>query len=79
MRMNVILPVSAAIASLVAAVYWLLASLVPVPDNIDTLVSELQRAARLNSYGALAASIAATLGAILAIRQIKREGVNRRE
>jgi hypothetical protein len=71
MRMNTILSVASAIALLAASIFWLLASRVPVPDNIDTLVSELQCAAILNSYGALAACVGATLSAILVICQIK--------
>jgi hypothetical protein len=51
------------LASLAAAAYWLWASLIEVPDNIDTIVGELQRIGRLNAWAALAALIAALCAA----------------
>jgi hypothetical protein len=47
------------IASLFAAVFWLHSSLIEVPDNIDTIVGELQRISRWGSYAAWAAFVAA--------------------
>lgn len=41
-----------------AAVFWLWASLVSVPDNLDTFIAELQWISRLNSFGAAGASVA---------------------
>ena len=51
------------IASLTAAVLWFWGSLIPVPDNVDTFIAELQRIGRLNGWGAVAASIAAVCAA----------------
>jgi hypothetical protein len=51
------------IASLTAAVLWLWASLIKVPDNIDTFIGELQRIGRLNAWGATAACVAALCAA----------------
>ena len=60
------------VASVVAASFWLWASRVTVPDNIDTFIAALQRASRLNSYGAAAASMAALCAAFLFSRQMLR-------
>jgi hypothetical protein len=40
-----------------------LASLIEVPDNIDTIVGELQRIGRLNAWAAVAALVAALCAA----------------
>jgi hypothetical protein len=37
------------VASLAAAGFWLWASLIDVPNNIDTIVGDLQRVGRLNA------------------------------
>lgn len=52
-------------ASLSAAVCWLRASLIEVPDNIDTFIGELQRIGRWNAWGATAACVAALCAAYL--------------
>lgn len=54
-----------AFAALLAAIFWLWASLIQVPDNIDTFISVLQRIGRMNAYGALAASVGAICGLIV--------------
>ena len=59
------------VASVLAASLWLWASLVPVPDNIDTFIGALQRASRLNAFGAGAAAVAAICAALLFARQIE--------
>jgi hypothetical protein len=51
------------LAALGAAVLWLWASLVEVPDNIDTIVGEFQRIGRLNAWAALAALVGALCAA----------------
>ena len=51
------------VASLAAAGFWLWASLIKVPDNIDTIVGELQRVGRLNAWAAFAAIVAALAAA----------------
>jgi hypothetical protein len=42
------------LSSGIAAAFWLRAALITVPDNIDTFVTELQRAGRWNAAGAAA-------------------------
>ena len=51
-----------AFATLIAAINWLSASRIEVPDNIDTFIPALQRAPRLNARAAFAARIAAACG-----------------
>lgn len=57
-------------ASLLAAGLWLWGSLIDVPDNIDTIVGELQRIGRVNAWAAAAAVIAALCAAYAFWRQI---------
>jgi hypothetical protein len=47
------------VASVAAASLWLWGSLIDVPDNIDTIVRELQRIGRVNAWAAIAALVAA--------------------
>jgi len=54
--------------AMAAAVLWLRASLLPVPDNIDTIVDELQRISRWNAWGAGAAVVAALCASVLFAR-----------
>jgi hypothetical protein len=58
------------VASLAAAGFWLWGSVIEVPDNIDTIVGELQRIGRLNAWAALAALIAALCAAYAFWRQL---------
>jgi hypothetical protein len=51
------------VASLAAAGFWLWGSILEVPDNIDTIVGELQRIGRLNAWAAMAALVAAICAA----------------
>jgi hypothetical protein len=51
------------IASLLAAALWLYSALIDVPNNIDTIVGELQRIARWNAYAAWAACVGALCAA----------------
>ncbi len=60
-----------AVAGVLAAALWLWASLVPIPDNIDAFIGALQRASRLNAYGAGAAAMAALCATFLFVRQIE--------
>ena len=53
------------IAAILAAFFWLRASSVHVPDDIDNIISALQSASQLNSYAARAASVAAVCGLIV--------------
>jgi len=59
MSWNLIVGGAGAFFTFLAAAFWLRASLVTVPDNIDTFISVLQRIGRLNAYGAACASVAA--------------------
>jgi ethanolamine transporter EutH len=58
------------IASLLAGGFWLWASIVDVPNNIDTIVGELQRISRINASAAVAATIAAICAAYAFWRQV---------
>ncbi len=71
MIINTIVSGLGVVASVMAASLWLGASLVPVPDNIDTFIGALQRASRLNAYGAAAAAVAALCATLLFARQIE--------
>ena len=71
MTINAVVAGVGAVAGILAAALWLWASLVPVPDNIDTFISALQRASRLNAYGAAAAAVAALCATFLFVRQIE--------
>ena len=46
MTINAIVSGLGVVATLLAASLWLRASLVPLPDNIDTFIGALQRASR---------------------------------
>ena len=59
-----------AVAGITAAAFWLWASLVNIPDNMDTFIAALQWASRLSAYGAGAASLGALCAAFLFGRQI---------
>ena len=61
MTINTIISGAGALAALVAAYWWLRASLVDVPDNIDTIIAALQLASCFNAYGAIAAVVGAAL------------------
>jgi hypothetical protein len=52
------------VATALAAALWFWASLLEVPDNIDTFIGALQTISRVNAWGAFAASMAAACAAI---------------
>ena len=68
---NKVVSGTGALASLFAAGFWLWASLVPVPDNLDTFIGALQHIAQLNAYGAGSAVVAALCGTTLFARQFR--------
>ena len=68
MLCNLVITGIGAVAALVAAVFWLWASLVSVPADMDTFIGELQRASRLNAKGAAAAFVAALCATFLFAR-----------
>jgi hypothetical protein len=57
-------------ASMAAAALWLWGSLIAVPDNIDTIVGELQRIGKVNAGAATAALIAALCAAYTFWKQV---------
>jgi hypothetical protein len=48
-------PIIGVVAALVTAGLWLRASVIDVPDNIDTIAGELRRMGRWNAWAAFAA------------------------
>ncbi len=71
MTINAVVAGLGAVAGLLAAAFWLWASLVPVPDNIDAFIAALQRASRLNAVGAGAAAMVALCATFLFARQVE--------
>jgi hypothetical protein len=65
-----IVPSVGLLASLTTAVFWLWGSLIEVPDNIDTIVGELQWIGRVNAWAAMAALVAAVCAAYGFWRQL---------
>jgi hypothetical protein len=53
------------IASIFAATFWFWASVLKVPDNIDTFIPALQEISQVNAWGAGAASVAGICAAII--------------
>ncbi|GMV63985.1 MAG: hypothetical protein AMXMBFR74_31520 [Parvibaculum sp.] len=49
--------------SLLAAGFWFCASVLDVPDNIDTFIDALRKISRMNAFGALSAALAALCAA----------------
>ncbi len=70
MSINIAVSGLGAGASVMAAIFWLWASLGSVPDNQDTFIAALQRASYLNSFAAGAASVAALCATVLFARQL---------
>ena len=71
MTINKVVAGVGAVAGFLAAVLWLWASLVPVPDNMDTFIGALQWSSRLNASGAGAQAVAAVCAAFLFTRHVK--------
>jgi multisubunit Na+/H+ antiporter MnhG subunit len=65
MNFTFVVSVIGTIAAVLAAYFWLMASLTRMPDNIDTFTGVLQEASRLNTYGAVAAVVAALCAALI--------------
>ena len=79
MTTNTVVAGIGAAAALVAAGFWRWASLVTVPNNIDTFIGALQWIGRLNAYGAMAAVVGALCATYLFARQIRHgSGFQRR-
>jgi hypothetical protein len=59
-----------ALTSFAAGVFWLWASVIVVPANIDTFIGVLQRIGRINAYGAWCACAAALCAAYVFLRSV---------
>ena len=59
-----------ALSSMAAAAFWLRSAVINVPDNIDTIVRELQRISWWNSAAAQAAVVASLCAACLFVGQL---------
>jgi hypothetical protein len=59
-----------AMSSILAAAFWLRSAVISVPDNIDTIVRELQRIGWWNSAAAQAAVVASLCAAWLFVKQL---------
>ena len=70
MELDKLAAITGVVTSLAAAGLWLRGSLIDVPNNIDTIVKELQRIGRLNAWAAWAALIAAVCAAYSFWRQL---------
>jgi len=69
-KIDIFVGVVGAVSTLAAAGFWLYASLLEVPDNVDIIVRELQRINRWNSYAAMAAFVAALAATYGFVRQL---------
>jgi hypothetical protein len=52
------------IAAAFAAFFWFWASVIEVPDDIETFIAALQQVSRVNAWGVTAAGVAAVCAAI---------------
>jgi hypothetical protein len=68
-RIDFIVGIVGVVASFGAAAFWLWASLIKVPDNMDTFIQALQHAGRINSW--TCACIAAICGTYAFSRNIR--------
>jgi len=57
------------VASVAAAVFWFWSSSVSISNNLESFITDLQWASELNSYAAMAASIAALAAAVRFYRE----------
>jgi hypothetical protein len=69
-KLDYIVGIIGAVASFGAAAFWLWASLIEVPDNIDTFIQALQHAGKINSWAATCACVAAICGTYAFSRSI---------
>ena len=68
---NIIAAGLVAVASLVAAVFWFVASLVEVRLNLEAIVSDMHRVRELNTYAVTAATAAALCSIFLFVHGIR--------
>jgi hypothetical protein len=62
--MHMTIRIIVAAAAFAAGVLWFISARIKVPDNIDTIVRELQRIGYWNAWAARASCIAAIFGAV---------------
>jgi hypothetical protein len=70
MKLDIIVGILGVLSTFMAGVFWLWVSLIPVPDNLDTFIGDLQRISQINAYGAGCACVAAICGAYTFARTI---------
>ena len=71
MRLDTIVGVLGVMTTFAAGAFWLWVSLIPVPDDLDTFIGDLQRISQINAYGAGCACVAAICGAYTFARTIR--------
>ena len=71
---NILVAGLAAVASLVAAVFWFLASRVEVRHDIDVIVADMQRVSELNADAAGSAAVAALCSIFLFVHGVWKRG-----
>lgn len=71
---NIIAAGLVAVASLVAAVFWFMASLVEVRPDLEAIVSDMHRVSELNAYAATAVTAATLCSTLLFIHDIRNLG-----
>jgi hypothetical protein len=69
-RIDYVVGIAGGLSSLTAAVLWWYASVLEVPDNIDTFIRELQRISQWNSYAAMASGVTAVCAAYAFAKQV---------
>ena len=62
--LHLVIRVIAATAAFLAAIFWIRSAVIEVPNNIDTIVGELQRIAWWNAIAAVSACVAALFGGL---------------
>ena len=63
-----------AVASLVAAVFWFMASLVEVRPDLEAIVSDMHRVSELNAYTATVGTAGALCSIFLFVYSIRNRG-----
>ena len=71
MRLDFAVGALGVLTTLAAGALWLWVSLIPVPDNLDTFIGDLQHISQINAYGAGFACAAAICGAYTFARTIR--------
>jgi hypothetical protein len=64
--------VAAALLWLISGALWFVSANIPIRDNIDVIVSDLQRSGYWNGWAAIAACAAAVASAVVALCEVLR-------